>query len=126
MKKGYYYLFYKLYKHYERGPSVWMSDWKASFSLDVLFYSIIFSAIFYYKILFNRNLHISENNIYAIILVIMVGGSNYFIFHHKDQWKHYVHEFDKWPKDKNRKASLIAWSAIILIIANFIFSICLL
>ncbi len=35
-KKTYHYLFYKFYRFYERGPSIWLSDWKAAFSLMVL------------------------------------------------------------------------------------------
>lgn len=122
MKKVYYYLFYKFYKFSEAAPSRWLSDWKASFSLDVLSYFFISSLVIYYKIFFNHNLHLSESNYDVIIVVGIVSLTNYFIFHHKDQWKEIVSEFDKLPKKKNRIGSWVVFLFVIAVIANLIFA----
>ncbi len=34
--KAYYYLFYKIYKFYEKAPARFWSDWKASISITAL------------------------------------------------------------------------------------------
>ncbi|MBO6185169.1 MAG: hypothetical protein J6O88_10885 [Chryseobacterium sp.] len=122
MKKAYYYLFYKLYKNYERGPSVWMSDWKASFSLDVLIYFLVMFLFIYYNIFINRYANLSKSNIEVYILVISVSLLNYFIFHHRNQWKKIIVEFDQLPKKKNILGSWVVFGVVLFIVANLIFS----
>lgn len=122
MKKAYYYLFYKLYKHYEKGPSVWMSDWKASFSLDVLIYFIVTSLFIYYKVIFNRYIHLSENNMEAFLLVITVVLANYFIFHSQNQSKRIIADFDQLPKNKDQTGGWIVFCFVLFVIVNLVFS----
>jgi hypothetical protein len=47
IQKGYYYLFYKLYKWI--GEDNWWSDWKAALSVDVLIYFIVITFFIYLK-----------------------------------------------------------------------------
>ncbi len=123
LKKAYYYLFYKLYRWYESvGSFAFWSDWKASFSVDVLLYFIIISIFLYYKVLFNRYVHLSGNNLDAIILVVIVAGTNYFIFHSRNQWKNIVKEFDQLPKKKNRIGGCLVTGFVLLVIANLVFA----
>ena len=122
MGKAYYYLFYKLYKFSEAAPSRWMSDWKAELSIDVLWIFFIFSCLAYYTIYTKQLVDLGSSSLLVMIYITIIALPNYFIFHHKDKWKHYVNEFDKWPKNKNRIGTLIVWGVIILIILNFFYA----
>jgi hypothetical protein len=122
IKKAYYYLFYKLYRWYERGPSVWLSDWKAELSIDVLLIFIGISLVVYYTIFFDRYLSIGNGNILLIGYLLLIATPNYFIFHHRDRWKDIVKEFDKLPKLKNKIGGWIVFGVVMLIIANMVFA----
>lgn len=123
IKKSYYYFFYKLYKFWEyvSVPKFW-SDWKASLILDCLIYFIVSSAFIYYKVFFNPYLHLSEGYNDVFILVIPVVIFNYLVFHHRDQWRSIIVEFDKIPKKKNLIGSWIVFSIVLLVILNLIYS----
>lgn len=126
IKRAYYYFFYKIYKSIEYtseelGGGFW-SDWKASFVLDCCLYFIISSIFIYYKIFFNRFVHLSDNNLDVLLTIIPVALFNYFVFLHKNQWKSIVVEFDKLPKEKNIIGSWIVFGIVLLIIVNLIFS----
>jgi len=122
IKKVYYYLFYKIYKWYEKGPSIWLSEWKASFSMDVLIYFVVMFLFIYYNVFINRHANLSESNIEVYLLVLSVVLINYFVFHHRNQWKNYVKEFDKLPKKKNQTGGWIVFGFILFVIANLVLS----
>lgn len=122
MKKAYHYLFYKLYKFSEAAPSRWMSDWKAELAIDILEIFLGFSGVVYYTVYTKQLVDLGNTSLLMLIFIAIVALPNYFIFHHKDQWKQYVQEFDKWSKSKNMIGALIVWSIVILIVANFIFA----
>ena len=122
MKRAYHYLFYKLYKFSEAAPSRWMSDWKAELAIDVLELFLVFTVFDFYTIYTKKIVNLENTGLCALLYISIIALPNYFIFHHKDQWKHYVQEFDKWPKSKNRIGTLIVWSIIILIITTFFIS----
>jgi hypothetical protein len=67
-------------------------------------------------------IHLSENNADILILVMLVSVPNYFIFHHRDQWKDIVKEFDKLPKRKNKIGGWIVFGVVLLIISNMVFA----
>ncbi|UZT97251.1 hypothetical protein ODZ84_18980 [Chryseobacterium fluminis] len=123
VKKVYCYFFYKLYKFWDgvSYPKFW-SDWKSSLTLDCLIYFIVTSAFIYYKVFFNITVHLSENNNNIFISVIVIVFFNYFIFHHQDQWKDLITEYDKLPERKNNIGSWIVFGVILLIVGNLIFS----
>lgn len=119
--KKYYYLFYRLYKYYQRGPSVWQSDWKASVSITVLITFLLMSLIIYYRIYINPLSKIGEGYIlpgFAMSVFIL----NYFIFNFKDNWKTYVQTFEKETSRENKIGQVIVSSIIFLILLNFIVS----
>lgn len=122
LKRAYYYVFYKLYKMSEAAPSKWLSDWKASLAIDVLLFFFLFSVTIYYKIFVNRYFSLDNKFGVGIIYVLFIVIPNYFIFHHKDQWKDIVAEFDQLPKKKNLIGSWIVFGVVLLVIANLIFS----
>ncbi|MBL1220206.1 hypothetical protein JET18_05115 [Chryseobacterium sp. L7] len=122
IKLGYYYIFYRLYKMSEAAPSKWLSDWKASMALGLLEMWFLISILIYYRVFTNSSLDILGNNIFWFLMVIMLTLIDYFAFHNKNQWKNIVVDFDKLSPKKNRIYGIIAWSFILLIIINTIFS----
>ncbi|CAH0237038.1 hypothetical protein SRABI27_02624 [Pedobacter sp. Bi27] len=55
------------------------------------------SVLVYYKVFINRYFHLSDSNLPVIIVCISISIFNYFIFHHKNQWKVIVKEFETLP-----------------------------
>lgn len=121
MKKSYEYFYYRLYKHFEKG-GVWMTEWKASLAMDVFTYFIIASVMIYYKIFYNRGFHLSERNYDVLGMVLIVAGFNYFVFHHKNNWRQIVQHYEQLDKNKQRIRGWIVFSVVILILANLLFS----
>lgn len=121
MKKAYYYLFYKLYRFSEAVPSRWLSDWKASLAIDVLILFVFSSTLNYYKVFLNPTSHLGEGNL-LLVAIIIISVFNYFIFQHRDQWKEFVHEFDKLSEQKNKIGSWVTFCIVLVIVFNFIFS----
>jgi len=123
MKRAYYYIFYKLYRYYEKGPSVWMSDWKAVLTLDILASSVFLSLFNYYAIYLNRNFRFDDNRgIIILTLFLTTFLPNHFIFQYKDRWKKILQGFQFIDKMKNRILGLVVIVMIILIFANLSFS----
>jgi hypothetical protein len=123
IKKMYHYFYYKLYKFSEAAPSRWMSDWKAELVLDVLILLVIFPLVFYYTLYTGDVINLKNEKLIAALYFILIGGSNFLIFHSKDQWKSIVIEFDKLPKKKNRLGGIIVGGIILFIIVNLILSV---
>ncbi|WP_123985308.1 hypothetical protein [Taibaiella soli] len=123
MKRAYYYLFYKLYRFYEAGPSVWMSDQKAIISIGALEIWFYFSRVSYYVGITKAKTPIMLTKPYMFIPLVVVFAVNYFAFDRNGDWKKHVREFEKWPPKKNRLGGLIVWSGIVLILVNLIVSI---
>ena len=119
IKKAYYYLFYKFYKFSEAAPSRWLSDWKAELCVDALEIFLGLSFLIYYTVFTKQWINIANGK--AILLyVALISLPNYFIFHHKHQWKEIVKEFDKLPKKKNLIGSCIVFIIVLAIITNLI------
>ena len=106
----------------EAAPARWMSDWKAGIVIIVLELFLIASLFIYYKIFFNRYIHLGESNWDVIICVLVVIIPNYLAFIHTDVWKDYVKEFDALPKEKNKKGNWIVFGIVLFVITNLIFS----
>jgi hypothetical protein len=122
LKKGYYYLFYKLYKSFEAAPSKWLSEWKASFCMDALIIFILLTIGGYYSIITKKEMITTDNpEIVIWVLGLSVAFINYLFFNHRNKWKLIIEEFDRLPKKKNRIGTLLVWLIIFLIFANLIF-----
>jgi len=113
-------LFYKLYKWV--GEDNWWGDWKAVLSIDILWIFIGISIVVYYTIFFDRYLQIGSGNFLLVGYMLLIAIPNYFIFHHHDQWKDIVKEFDKLPKRKNKMGGWVVFGVVMLIIANMVFA----
>jgi uncharacterized protein YjeT (DUF2065 family) len=123
IKKMYHYFYYKLYKFSEAAPSRWLSDWKAELVLDVLILLITFPLVVYYTLYTGNIINFKNEKLIAALYFILVGGSNFLIFHSKNQWKSIVTEFDKLPKKKNRLGGIVVGAVILFIIVNLILSV---
>lgn len=122
IKQVYYYLFYKLYKYAEKSPTIFPYDFIAGTYLEVLIVFIVLSLINYSDCFVRNFIDFGSGKSLVLLLVLFITIPNYFIFYHKDQWKDIVKEFDKLPKEKDKKYGIIVWSIIILIIGNMLFS----
>jgi hypothetical protein len=120
--KAYYYLFYKLYKWYESGPSIWWSDGKAVLSIDVLCVFIGISIMTYYTIFIDRYFRIGDGKFFLLGYVLLIATPNYFIFNHRNRWKQIVKEFEKLPKRKNEIGGWIVFGVVLLIITNMVYA----
>lgn len=123
MKKGYYYIFYKLYKFWEYvSIPKFLSDLKAGICIASLEAMFFFSFIVYYTVITKNSITLSFKKPIIYIPTILIILLNYFSFVHTNQWKTYNREFDKLSKDRNRLGSWIVFGVILLIIANIVFA----
>lgn len=120
IKQAYFFLFYKMYKWI--GEDNWSADWKASLSIDVLVFFVILSFIVYYTTFIDRYFELGDSNIIVFVFIVVISVPNYFIFHHRDQWKEIVKNFDNLPKKKNLIGGWIVFGVVLLIFTNLIFA----
>ncbi|KFF03861.1 hypothetical protein [Chryseobacterium luteum] len=123
VKRAYYYLFYKLYKHYENSSEPWWSDFKASASIGALEIWLILSILNYFLMITGEtigNLNIWQPSVFIPFILLFL--LHYIAFIRTDIWKEYIKEFDQLSKEKNKKGGTITWLIIIFIIINTILS----
>lgn len=120
IKTIYQYIYYKLYRFYEKAPNVWWSEWKASLTLDILLFFIVLSLYIYYEININPYINLASSNIYSTVVIIIISIANYCIFQSKDQWKEIVRKFDKLPPQKNKIGTWMVFGCVTLIVFNLI------
>lgn len=123
MKRAYYYLFYKLYKHYEDSSTPWWSDFKASVSIGILEIWLLLSTLNYFLLTTGKKIgELTLQQPLVFIPIVILFLLHYFSFIHTDIWKKFNQEFDQLPTEKNKVGSIIVWSVIIVIVVNMIFS----
>ena len=120
MKNIYFYLYYKLYRSYERGQSVWLSEWKATLTLDFFIYIILSTLFVYYKIFVNRYAKLSVSNFEIFLVLIISNVLHFLMFHHNDKWKIIIQKFDSLPKKSNVIGGWAIGLLLLLILANFV------
>ena len=120
LTKAYYYFFYKLYKWI--GEENGWADWKASLAMDAFVFFFLFSFFIYYKVYMNPYIHLTGKAKEILFIVVIITVPNYLIFHHKDQWKGIIKEFDKLPDRTNNIGGAIVFAVLLFIVGNLIFS----
>lgn len=120
IKQAYFFVFYKMYKWI--GEDNWSTNWKASLFIDVLIFFVILSFIVYYMTFIDRYFELGDSKIIVFLFIVGVSVPNYFIFHHRDQWKEIIKNFDNLPKKKNRIGGWIVFGVVLLIFTNLIFA----
>jgi hypothetical protein len=123
IKKAYYYFFYKIYKSIEYtsemvGGAFW-TDFKTGLVVGTLEIWLLASGLIYYSIIKDIKLNLTLTNPLVLIPLILLLILNYFAFIRTDVWKKYNAEFDKLPKDQNKKGAIIVWAIIAFITINF-------
>ncbi|MBO9675175.1 MAG: hypothetical protein J7577_17140 [Sphingobacteriaceae bacterium] len=123
MRKAYNYFFYKLYKFWDLvSTPKFISDWKAELTIDILEIFLGLSIIVYYTVITKEWIDFGNEKYIIIVYLLFVAVPNYFIFHHRNQWKQIVHEFDQWPKKKNKIGGMIVFIIILAVVGNLIFA----
>ena len=113
IKKAYFYLFYKFYKFGEWSPSVFPSDWTAATAIAILEMLFIASLKFYYIEYIDPKNELTPLQVIVVGIVVFLVNTIAFII--KDDWKHYIKEFEKLPRYKN-----IIGTWVMIIIVAFI------
>ena len=121
LKKYYYLVFYELYCFYQKGPSVWLSEWKANASMGILFLFFISSVLFYYRVFIDHKSFVGERG-ELVVLAVIITTINYFIFNHKNRWKLIVNGFRNSGKKKDRIRGGVVFIIILIIMLNLVFS----
>lgn len=120
--KAYYYLFYKIYKFYEKAPARFWSDWKASISITALEIWLLFLLFNVRSLIKNEILELKISHPIIIVPFLLFLIINYYLFIYTDRWKEYMKEFDELPRPKNTLGGIIVWVLIISIIVGFFVS----
>lgn len=115
LKKGYYYLFYQIYKlGPDSGP--FSRKYSSQLLMIVLETAFVISLNCYYIEFFDHNGRLNLYSIRIILPVLAIFILNNIVFDKDEKWKGYIEEFDKWPKNKN-----IIGSVIVILFIGFIF-----
>lgn len=126
LKKMYNYFFYKIYKSIEYTSELsggkFLSAFKASLVMITLEIWILLSLGIYYTIITKTKIELSISMPIIYIPLIIIVSIDYFIFHHKNQWKNIILKFDKLSKKRNVIGGWIVCGVVVLIITNLIFS----
>ncbi|SKA32726.1 hypothetical protein SAMN04488128_103708 [Chitinophaga eiseniae] len=122
VKDSYYYIFYKFYRFLQLSPlTKGNTKFKAVLFLIIVESWMAFSLINYYDILFSKKRGTISSSL-TISLIAAIWIIKWFFFIRNDNWRNYVEKFDKWPKAKNRRGTLIVILIVLLLLINFIVS----
>ncbi|MGJ1438719.1 hypothetical protein [Sphingobacterium siyangense] len=123
LKRAYYYLFYSFYRFWEKTSCLkFLSDWKSVVCIGTLEIWFILSLGIYYTVITKDVTDLSFKMPIVFVPFLIIVLTKYFVFVHTDVWKDYVKEFDKLPKEQNRKGSWIVFAIVVFVISNLIFS----
>ena len=119
----YAYFYYKLFKFWEVASiPKFLSDWKASLTLDVLEIMIALSGICYYTIISKKWIDFGDNKILVFVYIVLIAVPNHFFFNYNNRWKSFESEFDKWSKEKNAKGTIVVICIVVVVVLNLILS----
>ena len=114
---AYDYVFYTIYRFWEKVPSRWWSDWKAVITICFLLFfamsSILNTSIYACKIDL-----VPETKFLTIIIGLIIYGLNYYYFLYKDKWRGRILKFKSLNKRVDRiGVCFVIFSSIIIIIS---------
>lgn len=123
LKRAYYYLFYSFYRFWEKASyPKFLSDMKAGICIMALEIWFLLSLGVYYTIITKDVTDLSLKTPIVFVPFLIIVLIKYFAFVHTNVWKDYVKEFDKLPKEQNRKGSWIVFAIVVFVISNLVFS----
>lgn len=123
LKRGYEYLFYKLYISIEKySYPVFLSEWKASLILDLSILCFLYSLIIYYQVFIDRYSSLGGRFEVIIFILLVECIISYFVFHRKNRWKKLVKDFNKLSKKKNKLGTIICGFIIIFFFFSLVYA----
>ena len=78
--KAYYYLFYKIYKFYEKAPARFWSDWKTSISITALEIWLLFLLLNIRSLIKNEILELKISHPIIIVPFLLILIINYYLY----------------------------------------------
>lgn len=103
----YHYIYYRLYRLFEKGQFAWWSDFKAGFIIAAVEMAIL--ALIEYKIASIYSVsgagYFGKNG-YLLIIAAPPIVFNYFFFQYDDRWKPIIKHFDKASKLEKQKMNI--------------------
>jgi len=122
IKKAYYYLYYKLYNFAVSISDDAINEWKPLVTIGILQVMIIAEIFVWYSILTKKILTLANPLTSILLIVAVIGLSNYFFFLHRNKWKGYIAEFKQYGKRKKKIGGIIVFLLIASVVASVIFS----
>ncbi len=115
------YIFYVIYRFWEKAPSRWWSDWKTVITICFFIGFALSASINITIYLLNVDL-VPRTKVLPIIFSLAVFGLNYYYFLYKDKWRERILRFQTLGK----KANCVGKTLIVImagtIIGSLIFS----
>jgi membrane associated rhomboid family serine protease len=109
------YVFYVIYRFWEKAPSRWWSDWKAVITICFLIGFALSAAINTTIYVLNVDL-VPRTKVLPIIISLIIFGLNYYYFLYKDKWRDRILRFE----NLNRKANRVGITLVVLIVGIII------
>lgn len=127
IKKGYEYLFYKLFRliEFTSYPKFW-SEWKAIAMLIIIEILFLYSLAIFFHYITGINIISPNIDLPAILIIFSLVWIKYYYFENNDRWKEIVKEFDKLPVKENKRGSIVVSIIIMVLVFNLFFAISLL
>ncbi|MDK2841774.1 MAG: hypothetical protein PWQ17_1279 [Anaerophaga sp.] len=119
------YLFYNIYRFWEKAPSRWWSEWKSVLTICFFIVQIILSiySLIMYRIKANL---LPDHQIWSIVGGVVIFGANYYYFLYKDKWKDKISRFKYLNKTTDRVGILLTIFILLFIAIGSIYSVYLL
>lgn len=116
------YIFYTIYRFWEKAPSRWWSDWKAVIAICLLTVFALLSIYGFVMYKFKLDL-LPDSATLPIIVSISIYGFNHFYFLYKDKWKDKILRFEGLNGKKDRLGIFCVIFVSMLIMVSLIYSI---
>jgi heme/copper-type cytochrome/quinol oxidase subunit 3 len=122
LKKAYYYLYYKIYKFDKSISDDSLNEWKPLITIVLLNIFLFFQIFNWYSIITKQNINIKNPALLAFPVAFLLTIMNYMYFLHKNKWKNYIGEFEKYDKSKKRIGGFKVLFIVAIIFGGLIYS----
>lgn len=124
LKKGYCYLFYKLYILFDNEQFKWLPEIR-TYILLLVIESLVFDTIIScILLLIDQKEFLSANaRLIYTLFFIFLAIYNYSIFLYNDKWKKIIKSFANLGKKRDRIGTLIVYSILFIISISWLYSV---
>lgn len=123
LKKGYHYLFYKLYMMFNSGEIKGMPEGRTYAALLIIGALVFDTIVSFVAILTDKREFLVENaNLFYNIFFIFFAIFNYIVFLYNNRWKKVIKSFSNIEKRKNRYGTIIIYSILLIIVIVWLYS----